>query len=42
MYKLLKNIIMRGDYRFPLDLCTLADITEYAVLNNYFYFRGAL
>ena len=23
------------------DLCTLADITECAILNNYLYFRGA-
>ena len=42
MYKLLKNVIIRGDYRFPPDLCTSADITECAVLNNYLYFRGAL
>ena len=30
-----------GDRRFPPDLYTLADIIECAVLNNYFYFRGA-
>ena len=42
MYELLKNAIIRGDRRFPPDLCTSADITECAVLNNYFYFRGAL
>ena len=42
MYKLFKNIIIKGDYRFPPDLCTLVDITECAVLNNYLYFRGAL
>ena len=42
MYKLLKNTIIRGDCRFPPDLCTLADITKCAVLNNYLYFRGAL
>ena len=41
MYKLLKNAIIKGDCRFLPDLCTLVDITEYAVLNNYFYFRGA-
>ena len=41
-YKLLKNAIIRGDRRLPPDLCTSADITECAVLNNYFYFRGAL
>ena len=40
-YKLLKNIIIRGDYRFPPDLCTLINITECAVLNNYLYFHGA-
>ena len=42
MYELLKNAIIKGDCRFPPDLCTLADITECAVLNNYLYFRGAL
>ena len=42
MYKLLKNAIIKGDRRLPPDLCTLADITECAVLNNYLYFRGAL
>ena len=42
MYKLLKNIIIKGDRQFPTDLCTLADIIKYAVLNNYLYFRGAL
>ena len=42
MYKLLKNVIIKGDCQFPPDLCTLANITEYAVLNNYFHFRGAL
>ena len=42
MYKLLKNIIIKGDCRFPPDLCTSVDITECAVLNNYLYFRGAL
>ena len=42
MYELLKNIIIKGDRRFPPDLCTSADITECAVLNNYLYFRGAL
>ena len=41
MYKFLKNVIIRGDYRFPPDLYTLVDITECAVLNNYLYFRGA-
>ena len=42
MYKLLKNTIIREDRRLPPDLCTSADITECAVLNNYLYFRGAL
>ena len=42
MYKLLKNAIIKGDRQFLPDLCTSADITEYAVLNNYFYFRGTL
>ena len=42
MYKFLKNIIIRGDCRFSPDLYTSANITECAVLNNYFYFRGAL
>ena len=42
MYKFLKNVIIRGDCRFPPDLYTSADITECAVLNNYLYFRGAL
>ena len=42
MYKLLKNGIIRGDRRFPPDLCILVDITKCAVLNNYLYFRGAL
>ena len=42
MYKLLKNTIIKGDYQFPPDLYTLADITKCAVLNNYLYFRGAL
>ena len=41
-YELFKNAIIRGDRRFPPDLCTSADITECAVLNNYLYFRGAL
>ena len=31
MYKLLKNVIIRGDYEFLPDLCTLTDITECAV-----------
>ena len=42
MYKLLKNIIIRGDRRVPPDLYTLVNIMECAVLNNYLYFRGAL
>ena len=42
MYKLLKNAIIKGDRRLPPDLCTSADITECAVLNNYLYFHGAL
>ena len=42
MYKLFKNVIIKEDRRFPPDLCTLADITECAVLNNYLYFRSAL
>ena len=42
MYKLFKNVIIRGDRRFPPDLCILVDIMECAVLNNYLYFRGAL
>ena len=42
MYELLKNVIIKGDCRFPPELCTLVDITECAVLNNYLYFRGAL
>ena len=42
MYKLLKHIIIKGDRQFPPDLYTSADITEYTVLNNYLYFRGAL
>ena len=41
MYKLFKNAIIRGDCQFLPDLCTLTDITEYAVLNNYLYFYGA-
>ena len=41
MYELLKNAMIRGNRRFPPDLCTLVDITECAVLNNYLYFRGA-
>ena len=41
-YELLKNAIIKRDRRFPPDLCTSADITECAVLNNYLYFRGAL
>ena len=41
-YELLKNVIIRGNRRFPPDLYTSADITECAVLNNYLYFRGAL
>ena len=40
-YKFLKNAIIRGDRRFPPDSCTLVDITECVVLNNYLYFRGA-
>ena len=40
IYKLLKNVIIKGDRQFPPDLYTLADITECAVLNNYLYFRG--
>ena len=39
-YKLFKNIIIKGDYQFPPDLYTLADIKKCAVLNNYLYFRG--
>ena len=42
MYKLFKNTIIKGDYQFPPDLYTLADIMECAVLNNYLYLRGAL
>ena len=42
MYKFFKNTIIKGDRRFPPDLCTLANITKCAVLNNYLYFRGAL
>ena len=42
MYKFFKNVIIKGDCQFPPDLYTLADITECAVLNSYFYFRGAL
>ena len=42
MYELFKNAIIRGDYRFPPDLCTAADIMECVVLNNYLYFRGML
>ena len=41
MNKFLKDIIIKGDRRFPLDLYTLINITECAVLNNYLYFRGA-
>ena len=41
-YKLLKNVIIKGDRRLPPDLYTSADITKCAVLNKYLYFRGAL
>ena len=40
MYKLLKNAIIKGDCQVPPDLYALIDITECAVLNNYFYFYG--
>ena len=41
MYKFLKNVIIKEDYQFPPELCTLMNITKCAVLNNYLYFRGA-
>ena len=41
IYKLLKNTLIKGDCRFPLDLYTPADIVKCLVLNSYFYFRGA-
>ena len=42
MYEFFKNVIIKRDRRFSPDLYTLVNITEYAVLNNYFYFRGVL
>ena len=41
MYKLFKNIIIKRNYQFPLDLCTSASIIKCTVLNNYLYFRNA-
>ena len=41
MYKLFKNVVIRGDRQFLPDLYTPADITKCTVLNNYLYFRSA-
>ena len=42
IYKLLKNVVIRGDRRFLLDLYTPADMNECIGLKNFLYFCGAL